>query len=1152
MFFLMEKDFVHLHVHSDYSLLYGAASINNIVERVSSLGQKAVALTDHGNMFAALTFFRACKEKNIKPIIGCDFYVAPFSMNEKKQYQNSRQFYHLVLLAKDLVGYKNLMLLTSKAYIEGLYYKPRIDEKLLKNHKEGLICLSGSIGGKLSYLLLEGKMKEAEEVARQYLAIFGEENYFIELFDHGISDEKKASRLLIQLARRLGIPMVLTNDCHYALKEDAVSQDILLCIGMKRTRNDPNRLKFYGDEFYIKSKEEMAKLFPGYPELITNTIRIADSCNLEIPKLGPILPIYQIPKDFKDKDEYIDSIVNEGIKKRYSVVTSQVKERVDYELSIIKKMDFVGYYLIVWDFIKWAKDHDIPVGPGRGSGAGSIIAYAMGITDIDPLKYNLLFERFLNPERVSMPDFDVDFCFERRGEVIEYVRGKYSDENVGQIITFGTLKPKACIKDVGRVLDIPLQEVNAIAKLIPGDPKVTFKSALEDSAELRAMKEDERYKELFEISMKLENFNRNTSLHAAGIVIGREPLVNYVPVYRDSKTGKIATQFHKDLLEDCGLVKMDFLGLKTLTLLKRTEGLIQKKGGQYSNFHISDIDYTDKETFKLLSQGLSSAVFQFESAGMQNILKRAKPDKVEDLIALNALYRPGPIDNIDQFVFSKGDPSKIKYPDPSLEDILKETYGVIVYQEQVMQVAQRVAGYSLGQADILRRAMSKKKEKEMQEHKVIFMNGALKRGYSKEKAESIFNLLIPFSGYGFNKSHAAVYAILAFQTAYLKTHFAPEFMAANLTNEITSVDKLPQYIEEARKLNIEVLPPHVNMSDVYFAVKDKDIVFGFLGIKGIGEQAAISIVKEREKSGDYDSFMHFLDRVDLHIVTKKTLEALINTGCFDGLGETRSTLIANLDNAFSFATRKKEGVDVGQVSLFVDSGISEFSSFNFEKYDEYPKKELLRLEKEFIGSYVSGHPLDIYKEKIEEYATLEVKNLSRATEGKDYLLIGNISLLRPYQTKKGEMCFAVFEDLTGHVDLVFFSDVWEFCKTNIVEDSVYGIEGRVSKKEKDDAIEWSIVVKNVINIKDFKEAKGVQKIFSEVHVEVPLLENETGLQKLKDHVLKRSGSASLFIHFEKDGKPYIVKANSRFGIDGSKKGIDGILELPCVLNAWGE
>ena len=1153
----MGNDFVHLHVHSDYSLLYATSTLDKIVERASSLGQKAIALTDYGNMFGSLLFFRACKGKGIKPIIGCEFYVAPFSRMEKKHYQNSKQYYHLVLLAKNLEGYKNLMILSSKSYIEGLYYKPRIDEELLFLHHEGLICLSGSISAKLPQLLLDGKTKEAEAMARTYRDVFGDENYFIELQDHGIKDEKKVSPLLISLARRLGLPMVLTNNSHYTIKEDAPSQDILLCIGVKKKRSDENRIKFYGDEFYIKSGEEMSHLFPGYPEMLSNTIRIANMCDVEIPKPGHILPIYKIPQDFEDKNKYIDYIVEEGLKKRYSEITDEVRERATYELSVIKEMDFVGYFLIVWDFIKWAKDHDIPVGPGRGSGAGSLVAYAMSITDIDPLKYNLLFERFLNPERVSLPDFDVDFCFERRGDVIEYVRNKYSDDNVGQIITFGTLKPKAVIKDVGRVLDIPLQEVNAIAKLIPEDPKLKgFSDAFSKSKELLEKSEDARYKELFEISKKLENINRNTSLHAAGIVIGREALLNYVPLYRDPKTQKIATQFPKDLLEDCGLVKMDFLGLKTLTLIKRTEELIQKKGGKHQDFSIKNIDYKDKATFSLLSKGLSSAVFQFESAGMQNILKRARPDKIEDLIALNALYRPGPIDNIDQFISGKMKPKTIKYPDPSLVDILEETYGVIVYQEQVMQVARRVAGYSLGQADILRRAMSKKKEKEMAEHKVLFLKGALEKGYSKETAERIFDLLIPFSGYGFNKSHAAVYAVLAFQTAYLKTHYPEEFMAANLTNEINSVDKLPEYLSEAKKLKIEVMPPHINLSDVYFTVKEhkgkQKIIFGFLGIKGIGEAAAISIVKNRAEAGDYASFMDFLDRVDLHIVTKKTLEALINTGCFDGLGNNRATLIMNLEQAVSFAGRKKEGSEAGQVSLFAESGINEFSNFNFNIFDEYPKKELLRLEKEAIGSYVSGHPLDVYKDIMQDYATLDLCNLERATEGVEYLLIGSISNLKPYQAKKGEMCFAFLEDLTGQVDIVFFSDVWQEYKAKIVEDAVYALRGRVSKKEKNDTVEYSIVVENITNIKDFNEGPKKKRVFSSAHIEMSLLEDDAILEKIKDYVEGHKGDASLYFHLKKDGNSYVVLASKDYSIDVNKKVLEDILAIDGILNAWGE
>jgi DNA polymerase-3 subunit alpha len=674
-------DFVHLHVHTDYSLLDGASSIKRLVSRAKELGQKALAITDHGNMFGAIRFYRECLSQDIKPIIGSEFYVAPGSRTERASAEHATKYYHLILLAKDEEGYRNLMRLSSRSFTEGMYYKPRIDEELLREYSKGLVCLSACLAGQIPSLLLEGKRDEAERVARRYRDLFGAENYYIELQDHGIREQKEVAPMLIALARRLGIPMVVTNDAHYCLKKDFVAQDILLCIGTKRTRNEPNRMRFDGSEFYLKDAAEMEALFPGYPEMLSNTVRIADMCDLAIPKPGPILPIYSIPSEFPDKVEYIKHIVYEGLKGRYPVVTDEIRERADYELSVIIKMDFVGYFLIVWDFIDWAKRHGIPVGPGRGSGAGSIVAYAMAITDIDPLRYKLLFERFLNPDRISMPDFDVDFDFERRQEVIEYVREKYGEDQVGQIITFGTLKPKAAIKDVARVLEIPLPDVNMITKQVPEDLKAHLIDAfvpndkIQGSGQLAPLREDPRYKELFDIALVLEGANRNTSLHACGMVIGRTRLTDYVPVYKDSKTGKVATQYTMDLIEDCGLVKMDFLGLKTLTLIRHCEDLIRLRGGALSDFSVKDQSDADPVTFKMLSEGKSTAVFQFESQGMQNILKRAKPDKMEDLIALNALYRPGPMDYIDQFIESKWDRSKIKYPDPCLRDILEETYG---------------------------------------------------------------------------------------------------------------------------------------------------------------------------------------------------------------------------------------------------------------------------------------------------------------------------------------------------------------------------------------------------------------------------------------------------------------------------------------------
>ena len=1145
------QDFVHLHVHTDYSLLDGASSYKKLIAHAKAMGQKALAITDHGNMFGALRFYQECKAQGINPLVGCEFYVAPGNRADKGETDNRTKYYHLILLAKNEEGYRNLMVLTSRSYTEGMYYKPRIDEELLRQYSGGLICLSACLAGQLPSLLLAGKKADAEALVRRYIKIFGKENYYIELQDHGIKEQKEVAPLLIEMARRLGVPMVVTNDAHYNEKKDYIAQDILLCIGTKRTRNEPGRMKFYGSEFYLKDADEMAALFPDYPEMLTNTVRIAEMCNLEIPQPGPILPIYQIPGEFATKEEYIKHIVDEGLKNRYPVITDEIRQRADYELGIVIKMDFVGYFLIVWDFIDWAKKHGIPVGPGRGSGAGSIVAYAMGITDIDPLRYKLLFERFLNPERISMPDFDVDFCFERRQEVIEYVRQKYGEDHVGQIITFGTLKPKAAIKDVGRVLEIPLAEINALTKLVPDLPKAHMKDAFEPnekiqgSGQLAPYKDDPHYKELFEIATALEGDNRNTSLHACGMVIGRTVLTDYVPVYKDSKTGKIASQYTMDLIENCGLVKMDFLGLKTLTLIKHSEELIRKRGGKYADFSTKNISDTDPTTFKMLCEGKSAAVFQFESQGMQNILKRAHPDKMEDLIALNALYRPGPMAFIDQFIESKFDPTKIQYPDPCLKDILEETYGVIVYQEQVMQVAQRIAGYSLGQADLLRRAMGKKKAEVMVKEKVNFIAGAIKNGFKEEDADRIFEILIPFAGYGFNKSHAAAYSVVAYHTAYLKANFPAEFIAANLTNEITSTDKLPEYIAEGRKMGIMIDPPDVNRSDAYFGVVDGHIVYGLLGIKGLGEQAAEAIVSEREKNGPYKSFMDFLDRVDLHSVNKRAIEVLIQTGSFDRLGQFRSTLALNLERAVDYATHRKEATRFGQVSLFEDSGVEEFAEFAFENIEDWPQMEKLRIEKDLIGFYISGHPLDAYRKAFDRAATFDVRFPERAQKDKQYTIVGMIKTVRPYQTKAGKwMGFGSFEDFNGTIDLTFFPKTWEQCREKALPDTVWGIVGKIDTSRDTP----SFLVDSLIN-PDELQAKSIR----EVHIRIdPNTADETKLSPLRDFLFESSGGCSVYLHLDMPAKPYIIKAATQIQVSSGDDFMEQVMEMPGVVQAWKE
>ncbi|MDR2445436.1 MAG: DNA polymerase III subunit alpha [Spirochaetaceae bacterium] len=1070
-------DFAHLHVHTDASLLDGAATAADLAGRAAALGMKHLAITDHGNMFGVLKFRDACEKAGIHPIIGCEFYMARGSRHERESLKHSPdddektegKSYHLVLLSTGETGYRNLLKLASRAYTEGFYYKPRIDEELLIQYHEGLICLSACLAGEIPRLILAGKKDEAEKRALWFRDLFGADNYYLEIQDHGIRAQKESNPVIIEIAKKTGIGLVVTNDVHYLERADSVTHDILLCIGTKKKRADENRLRFEGDQFYLKSADEMAALFPEYPQAVANTIKIAERCKTEIPKvetkdLVNYLPAFDIPLGYENSGEYLRACTMEGLGKRYGAYNDAVKERAEYELKTIIDMGFTGYFLIVADFINWAKKNDIPVGPGRGSGPGSIVAYALKITDIDPIKYGLLFERFLNPERISMPDFDVDFCQERRGEVIDYVTRKYGAERVGQIITFTTLKARAVIKDVARVLDIPLNETNMIVNLIPESPKTTLKSAFEAEPKLVELEKDPRYSELFHFARKLEGKARNTGLHAAGVVIGKSTLDNYVPLYRDATTGSIATQFTMDQLEDAGLVKMDFLGLENLDLIKNAVTIIRNKGGEYADFDIEKIPEDDRAAFEMLGEGKSSGIFQFESDGMQNILKQTKPGKIEDLIALNALYRPGPMDYIPQYIKCKNGLEPINYPDESLKDILEETYGVIVYQEQVMQVAQRIAGYSLGQADLLRRAMGKKKVDAMAAEKKEFIAGAIRNGFKKEVADKIFEILLPFAGYGFNKSHAAVYSVIAYKTAYLKANFPVEFMAAKLTTVINSTDKLPVYIDEARKMGITMEPPDIQNSQRLFSVKENKIFYGLLGVKGIGGGPADEIIRARG-DGPYKDFMDFLDRIDIKVVGKKVVELLVETGAFDSFGISRSTLVENLERAAEYAQKKKEDKNSAQGSLFEDSGEKEYDDFKFIPAPEWARNEKLRMEKELIGFYFSGHPLDQYKETWRRLVAVDLSKPQDITAGLEYIFAGVIKTLRPIQIKKGRnaggfMGSGLLSDYNGEIELTFFTDTWEKYRNTIAIDSVVAVKGKFDiRNEKP-----SVVVKEVFDI----------------------------------------------------------------------------------------
>ena len=1073
-------------------------SAKDLAARAEELGMSALALTDHGNMFGAMEFISACKsrENPVKPIVGCEVYVSPGSRFDKKGSENDNHYYHLILLATNRQGYFNLVKLCSLAYTEGFYKRPRVDEELLSKYSGGLIALSACVSGEIPRLIRAGKTGEAEQKALHYRKLFGTDeegrpNFFLEIQDHGIPAEVLRGSLsqsdinkeIAAISRKTGIPLVATNDVHYLEQEDNVAHDVLLCIGTGKLRAEEKRKKYYKDQFYFKSGEEMAALFSEYPQAVSNTVAIAARCNTDVPEikveeLPNYLPKFEVPAGFSGEEEYLRRLAADGLVKRYAKEAAgggeewqAVQKRLDYELDIIIQMKFTGYFLIVADFVNWAKKRGIPVGPGRGSGAGSIAAYALRITDIEPLKYGLLFERFLNPERISMPDFDIDFANEGRDDVIKYVTEKYGNERVGQIITFGTLGAKAVIKDVARVLNIPIAESEMITKLIPKDPKInTLEKAFAIEPKLHGLEADSKYADLFKLARKLEGLNRHSSLHAAGVVIGKTDLIDLVPLYRDSKTGAISTQYDMNHLEKCGLVKMDFLGIKTLDVIKRTEDLVRRRGEKYAHFDIEAVSEDDETTFKMLGEGKSFEIFQFESEGMQRILQQAKPGKLEDLIALNALYRPGPMAFIPRFVDSKHGRQKIVYPDPSLEETLKETYGVVVYQEQVMQVARIIAGYTMGQADLLRRAMGKKKKEIIDKEKVPFLEGALKQGYSAARAGAIYDMLAPFAGYGFNKSHAAGYAVLAYRTAYLKANFPAEFMAANLTNEIRSTDKdkLSKCIDESRKMGIQIDPPDVNHSDKHFSVVEGRIVYGLLGIKGIGDAPADEIVRSRTKAESgtavsYKDFMDFLDRVDLKLVSKSVIEKLIQTGAFDSFGISRENLLGNLERAFEYAQKKKEDRQFGQTSLFEDTGEKEYADFVFENFPEWGRAHTLKTEKQLIGFYFSGHPLDEHRQLWEKAVKVDLGKLDSLTQGSG-ILVGIVKNIKSVNSKNGRMAYASLADFNGEIEMIFFTRVWDVCQDRIQEDEFVIVSGQFEYQENKE--KYSFVVKALIGIQE--------------------------------------------------------------------------------------
>ena len=1056
-------NFTHLHVHTEYSLLDGSNKINEYVARVKELGMNSAAITDHGVMFGCIDFYRAAKAAGIKPILGCEVYVAPGSRFDREIGQAEDRYYHLVLLAENNHGYENLMKIVSKAFVDGFYYKPRVDMDLLQEYHEGIIALSACLAGEVAKNITRGMYEEAKSAALRYEKIFGKGNFFLELQDHGIPQQQRVNQQLLRMSQETGIALVATNDVHYTYDTDAEAHDILLCVQTRKLLSDENRMRYEGGQYYVKSPEEMAELFPYIPEALENTQKIADRCEVEIEFGVTKLPKFDVPAPYTSW-EYLNKLCYDGLKERYSGDLTELEKRLEYELGVIKTMGYVDYFLIVWDFIRFARDHDIMVGPGRGSAAGSLVSYTLGITKLDPIKYNLLFERFLNPERVSMPDIDVDFCFERRQEVIDYVVEKYGKDRVVQIVTFGTMAARGVIRDVGRVMDLPYAQCDAIAKMIPEELNITIDKALKMNPELKNLyTTDETVKKLIDMSRRLEGLPRHTSMHAAGVVISQKSVDEYVPLARASD-GSIVTQFTMTTLEELGLLKMDFLGLRTLTVIQKAVKLIEKNKG--ISLDMDHVDYNDKAVYDMLGAGKTEGVFQLESAGMTSFMKELKPESLEDVIAGISLYRPGPMDFIPQYIEGKNNPDSIHFLCPQLEPILSATYGCIVYQEQVMQIVRSLGGYTLGRSDLVRRAMSKKKAAVMEKERQNFVYGneeegvpgCVNRGISEEIANKIYEQMMDFAKYAFNKSHAAAYAVVAYQTAYLKCHFPVEFMAALMTSVIDNPPKVADYILSCRRMGIAILPPDINKGDSTFSVDGGGIRYGLSAIKSIGKPVIEAIVAERNQRGDFTSLRDFIERMTGKDVNKKAIENFIKAGAFDELPGNRRQKMVVYAQILDAIVQEKKNMMAGQMSLFDFVSEEEKTAYEIHMPDveEYPKEAKLAFEKEVLGIYISGHPL-------EEYETCWRKNISAVTtdfmpdeesgqpkvrDGQQVIVGGMITEKTIKYTKTNKvMAFLTLEDLLGTVEIVVFPRDYEKNVRLMEIDEKVFIKGRVSVEE---------------------------------------------------------------------------------------------------------
>ncbi|MDF2882836.1 MAG: polymerase subunit alpha [Clostridiaceae bacterium] len=1145
-------NWVSLHQHTGYSLLDGSAKIPQIIDRAVELGMDSIAITDHGVMYGCVEFYKEAKEKGIKPIIGCEVYVASKSRLIKSS-DGGNETHHLVLLVKNKTGYNNLMKIVSNASIEGFYYKPRTDHEFVKHNSQGIIALSACLGGEIQTYLLNDNYEKAKETALFYKETF-KDGFYLELQYHGIEEQLKVNELLIKLSKEIDVPLVATNDVHYIRKEDNKAHDILLCIQTGKTVDEQDRMRYPSDQFYLKSPEEMYEIFSYIPEALENTVKIAKQCNFDYEFHVSKLPKFPLPEG-TDPYQYLRDLCYKGISKRYSDVNEDLKKRLEYELNIINQMGYVDYFLIVWDFIRFANENGIMTGPGRGSGAGSIVAYTLGITKIDPIKYNLIFERFLNPERVSMPDIDSDFCYERRQEVIDYVVEKYGKNNVSQIVTFGTMAARACIRDVGRAMSYPYTEVDRIAKMIPTMLNITIDKGLDINPELKkAYEEEERTKDLIDVARSLEGLPRHTSTHAAGVVIASQPLVNYVPLQRNEDN--IVTQFTMGTLEELGLLKMDFLGLRTLTVLRDAVAFI--KESKDITLDLDKLDFDDKNVYKMIGEGKTVGVFQLESPGMTSFMKDLKPDSMEDIIAGISLYRPGPMAEIPKYVKNKYNPEEIQYITPELEHILSVTYGCMVYQEQVMQIVRDLAGYSMGRSDLVRRAMSKKKHHVMEEerHNFIYgivdengevlVPGCIRNGISENAANKIFDQMMDFASYAFNKSHAAAYAVVGFQTAYLMCYYPTEFIAANLNSVMGDSEKVAFYIRFADECGIQVLPPDINESYAKFTVKDDKIRFGLAAVKNVGKNVIDSIVMSRLQKGKFKDLVDFCNKIDTSCINKRVVESLIKAGAYDCLKVYRSRMLAVYEKILdSISNDRKKNIS-GQINLFIDfNNSTEFSSIEikYPEIKEFDKKYILSMEKEMTGLYISGHPLEEYEDVLKKAVSTSIIDLvssepleednieinSRIKDGTKVIIGGIIASISKKVTRKNDMmAFIVVEDLYSSIEVVVFPKVLEKYKSLLVEDGLVLIKGRVSIREEEQP---KILCEDIQPLIKF----NFQSIY--LLVEENKMVRIT-LEELKPLLMEHKGDIPIYLCTKKERKKYLI--DKEFWVDGS---IDVLSEL---------